>query len=97
MRKGRPVGQLVKINHVGPDEQQVSSFLCHEKESGKSCYRLDRDNMKKNFGAVWLQFLKCQLSLDQYKAGRQLLFRKTLAYIYIYIYTVKSGNVVTGG
>jgi hypothetical protein len=28
--------------------------------------------MKKNFGNVWLQLLKCPLSLDQYKAGNTL-------------------------
>ena len=54
----------------GPQDPVTSSFLCHDQESGQTSFKLDRENMKKNFGNVWLQLLKCQLNLDQYKAGR---------------------------
>ena len=70
IRESNPGERFFLFIVPGPQDPVTSSFLCHDQESGQTSFKLDRENMKKNFGNVWLQLLKCQLNLDQYKAGR---------------------------
>lgn len=58
------------------------TLLCHDpKNKNESTFVMDNELTKKNFGAVWIKFLKFKLSLELYKRVLVILHDKVLPYL----------------
>merc|ERR1719410_3319595 len=59
-----------------------STFLCKDISTGSSNFKFDPMEMKKHFSNCWLQILKCNINLDQYKRVLLILDDKVLPFLF---------------
>jgi len=63
------------------DSSKLNTLLCKDLATGESNFKLDNKEMKKHFGNCWLQILKCQINLDQYKRVLTIIHDKVLPFL----------------
>ena len=56
------------VGMIGKEEEDSVTLLCHDStDRDVTTFSLDIKLMKRHFEAVWLKFLNCKLTQDQYR------------------------------
>lgn len=73
---------LEMVGMIGKEEEDSVTLLCHDStDRDVTTFSLDIKLMKRHFEAVWLKFLNCKLTQDQYRRVLVILHDKVLPHL----------------